>query len=54
MTQKAYIRVTKSADNKIQWELMFEGVKIGELSYVEVLELAVQSTSSLRWVREER
>jgi len=49
MSEKVHIRVTMEG-NKPKWELMFDGMKITELSYIEVLELSIQATSSLRWV----
>lgn len=33
------------------YELMVEGRKVADLSWIEVLELSVQSTSTLRWVK---
>lgn len=49
MRDRIYIRVTMEGD-KPKWELMFDGMKITELSYIEVLELSIQATSSLRWI----
>lgn len=44
------IRVTVGPDGKIiQRELMVDGMKVCELSYVEVLEFAMQAVSSLRY-----
>ena len=52
MSDKAYIRVTIDEDGKtIKRELMYGGFKVGDLSYVEVLELVMQATSSLRYDR---
>ena len=52
MSDKAYIRVTVGEDGKtVTRELIYGGHKVGELSYVEVLELVMQATSSLRYDR---
>jgi hypothetical protein len=48
--QKVYVRVSMGEDGKQpQRELMCDGLKVCDLSYVETLELAMQATSSLRW-----
>jgi len=53
MTDKAYIRVTMAEDGKTPIrELMVDGYKVCELSFVEVLQLIMQASSSLRWGRE--
>lgn len=44
------IRVSMTGD-KPTYELMVEEKKVAELSWIEVLELSVQSTSTLRWVK---
>lgn len=50
MTPKAYIRVSLAKDGKTPVrELVVDGLKVGELSYVETIELIMQSTSSLRY-----
>lgn len=49
MRDRIYIRVTMEGD-KPKWDLMIDGRKETEMSFIEVLELAVQATSSLRWV----
>lgn len=47
---KAHIRVTMGTDGRTpDYELMVEGVKICELTFIEVLEFATQATSALRW-----
>ena len=52
MSDKAYIRVSVGEDGKtVTRELIYGGHKVGELSYVEVLELVMQATSSLRYDR---
>jgi hypothetical protein len=50
MTQKMAIRVTLGPDGKTPVrELMFNGHKIGEISYVELIEFLMQAASSLRY-----
>lgn len=50
MTQKIAIRVTLAKDGKTpKRELLYDGLKIGDVSYVEVLEAAMQFVSSLRY-----
>jgi hypothetical protein len=50
MTNKAYIRVSLAQDGKTPVrELMYDGLKIGELSYVDLIEFIMQATSSLRY-----
>ncbi|WP_157038004.1 MULTISPECIES: hypothetical protein [Chelativorans] len=49
MTNRVHIRVSMEG-NQPKWELMHDGLKITELSFIEVLELAMQATSSLRWI----
>lgn len=52
MTQRLCIRVTMGKDGKQpQRELMLDGYKIADLSYVETLEFIMQATSSLRFER---
>jgi hypothetical protein len=52
MTQKLAIRVTMGSDGKQpQRELMLDGFKIADLSYVETIEFVMQATSSLRFER---
>lgn len=45
------IRVTMDGKTPIR-ELMVDGLKVGELSFFECMELALQATSSLRWEKE--
>lgn len=47
--QKIYIRVSKDDKGRIKREVMHNGEKIDEVSYVEALEIAMQFTSSLRY-----
>jgi len=55
MTQKLAIRVGVGPNGKTERELLVEGQKICELSYVEVLEFAMQAVSSLRdWTGKEQ
>ena len=50
MTQRVCIRVSLAKDGKTPIrELMVDGLKVGELSYVETLEAAMQFVSSLRY-----
>jgi hypothetical protein len=50
MTQKIAIRVSLSKDGKTPVrELMFDGMKVGDVSYVELIEFIMQATSSLRY-----
>ena len=50
MTQKLAIRVTLAKDGKTPVrEILYAGFKVGELSYVETLEAAMQFVSSLRY-----
>lgn len=52
MTQRLAIRVTMGKDGKQPLrELMLDGFKIADLSYVEVIEFVMQATSSLRFER---
>lgn len=47
--QKIYIRVSKDDKGQVKREVIHNGEKIAELSYVETLEIAMQFTSSLRY-----
>lgn len=50
MTQKVCIRVSLGKDGKTPVrELMFDGLKVGDVSYVELIEFIMQATSSLRY-----
>lgn len=50
MTQRICIRVSLAEDGKTPVrELMVEGRKISEVSYVELVEFIMQATSSLRY-----
>lgn len=46
--QKLYIRVTKDDKGQIKREVMHNGEKIDEVSFVEALEISLQFASSLR------
>ncbi len=48
MSERCHIRVSMSG-NEVRRELLVDGVKIADLSFVEALELAMQVTSSLRY-----
>ena len=47
--QKIYIRVTKDAKGNIRRDVMHNGEKIDEVSFVEALEISMQIASSLRY-----
>jgi len=50
MSQKIAIRVTLEPDGKTpKRELMFNGYKVGDVSYVDLIEFIMQATSSLRF-----
>ena len=50
MKQKIAIRVTLAKDGKTPVrELMFDGMKVGDISYIELVEFIMQATSSLRY-----
>lgn len=52
MTQRLCIRVTMGKDGKSpQRELMLDGYKLADLSYIDTLEFVLQATSSLRFER---
>jgi hypothetical protein len=47
--QKIYIRVTKDNKGQIKREVIHNGEKIDEVSFVEALEISLQFASSLRY-----
>jgi hypothetical protein len=47
--QKIYIRVSKDDKGNIKREVMHNGMKIDEVSFVEALEISLQFASSLRY-----
>ena len=50
MTQKIAIRVTLEKDGKTpKRELLYDGFKVGDVSYVELVDFIMQATSSLRF-----
>ena len=50
MTQRLAIRVTLEKDGKTpKRELMVDGLKISDVSYIELVEFIMQATSSLRY-----
>jgi hypothetical protein len=51
MKRKIEIGVQLDGKNPI-WSLYVNGQKVDELSYLEVLEFALNATSALRWERE--
>ena len=47
---KVNVRVVMGTDGKTPtYDLMHEGYKMCEMSYLDVLQLAMQATSALRW-----
>lgn len=50
MSERYKIRVTKDDKNQIKWELMREGEKIDDMSPLDLIELALQCVTTLRWV----
>ncbi len=47
---KVHVRVVMGPDGKTPtYEVMHNGYKVCELSFIEVLELGAQCTSALRW-----
>ena len=53
MSDKIRIRTSLGADGKSPtWELIVNGMKVCDLSYTELLEHCLQSTSALRWIVE--
>jgi len=48
MTELIRVRVTMNGDQP-KYELMLDGVKVGDLTRSDVLELILQFLSSLRW-----
>jgi len=50
MTQRLAIRVSLAKDGKTPVrELMVDGLKVTDISYVELIEFIMQATSSLRY-----
>jgi len=50
MTQRLAIRVSLAKDGKTPVrELMVDGLKVSDISYVELIEFIMQATSSLRY-----
>lgn len=47
---RLYIRVTKDDQNNFKHELMQNGEKIADVSYVDIVEMVMQFTSSLRFL----
>ena len=45
-----HIRVTLNGKEPV-YEMMYGNEKLGDMTFVDVLELAMQATSSLRWIR---
>lgn len=50
MSERLYVRVTVGEDGKTaKRELILDGVKIADVSYLDVISFIMQATSSLRW-----
>lgn len=49
MSERFKVRVTKSDDDSVRYELMNRDTKIADLSFVEIIGMIMQFTSSLRW-----
>lgn len=50
MSAKLHIRVSLAEDGKTPVrELMFDGRKIGEVSYIDLIEFIAQSVGTFRW-----
>lgn len=49
MSDRYKIRVTKDDNNQIRWELMREGEKIDDMSFIDLIELALHCVTALRW-----
>ncbi len=47
--QKIYIRVSKDDKGQVKREVIHNGEKIAEVSFVEALEISLQFSSSLRY-----
>lgn len=47
--QKIYIRVSKDDKGQVKREVIHNGMKIDEVSFVEALEISLQIASSLRY-----
>lgn len=55
MTDRAHIRVTLTEDGRTpQRELFVDGHKVADLSFVDVISLVMQATSSLRFETEKK
>jgi len=50
MSVRLNIRVTKDDKNNVKYEVMQNGEKIGDTTAIDIIEMAMQFTSSLRWV----
>lgn len=50
MSERYKIRVTKDDKNQITWQLIREGEKIDDMTPIDLIELALQCTSALRFV----
>ena len=48
MGDRLKIRVSRYDDNSIKYELMMDGEKIGDVSYVDIINMVMQFTSTLR------
>lgn len=50
MSERYKIRVSKDDKNQITWQLIREGEKIDDMTPIDLIELALQCTSALRFV----
>lgn len=50
MSERYKIRVTKDDKNQITWELMRNGEKVDDMTPIDLIELALQCTSALRFM----
>lgn len=49
MGERLKIRVSKHEDNSTKYELMRGGEKFDDVSYIDIIEMIMQFTSSLRY-----
>lgn len=55
MNDKIRIRTSLGDDGRTpSWELVVNNLKVCDLTYTELLEHALQATSSLRWITERK
>jgi len=49
MSKQFNVRVTKRDDNSVCFEMMHNGEKIADLTFVEIIDMIMQFTSALRF-----